>query len=231
MAWSGGKDSALALHKLQQSGDWRVEALLTTVTEGYDRVSMHGVRNALLEEQAASLGLALARVYIPADSSNETYDERMASVLAECKGRGIEHVAFGDIFLEDVRRYREERLSQVQMQGVFPLWDLDTRRLAHDFIREGFRAVVVCVDLRFLDASFAGREFDEGFLAGLPPGVDSSGENGEFHSFVYDGPNFRFPLPIEVGDRVERAGFVFADLRLRDGARPTGTPASSEGRA
>ena len=216
MAWSGGKDSALALHRLQQSSAWQVEALLTTVTEEYDRVSMHGVRRTLLEAQAGSLGLDLIRVDIPADCSNELYDERMLAALTECKARGIEHVAFGDLFLEDVRRYREERLAQVSMQAVFPLWGLDTGRLARDFVRQGFKAITTCVDLRVLDPSFAGREFDERFLADLPPGVDPCGENGEFHSFVYDGPNLRIPLMVEVGDRVERAGFLFADFNLRD---------------
>lgn len=231
LAWSGGKDSALALRRLQRSGAWRVETLLTTVTEDYDRVSMHGVRSELLEAQAASLGLPLVRVYIPAGSSNETYDERMLSALTPCKARGIDHVAFGDIFLQDVRRYREERLAEVAMQGVFPLWGLDTGRLAHDFVHEGFRAVITCVDLRVLDSSFAGREFDEGFLGDLPPSLDPCGENGEFHSFVYDGPDFRFPLAVEVGDRVERAGFLFADLGLRDRAQPVRVPTTTEGHA
>ena len=218
MAWSGGKDSALALHRLQQSSDWKVEALLTTVTEDYDRVSMHGVSSALLEAQAGSLGLGLTQVNIPADCSNEVYDERMLAAMTECRARGIDHVAFGDIFLQDVRRYREERLAQVAMQAVFPLWGLDSGHLARDFVRLGFRAVVACVDLRVLDPSFAGRELDAGFFTDLPPGVDPCGENGEFHSFVYDGPNLRLPLMVEVGDRVERSGFVFADLRLRDRA-------------
>jgi uncharacterized protein (TIGR00290 family) len=225
VAWSGGKDSALALRWLQQSSAWEVGALLTTVTEDYDRVSMHGVRRALLEAQAGSLGLALIQVNIPADCSNEVYDERMLSAMTGCKARGIEHVAFGDIFLEDVRRYREERLAQVTMQAVFPLWGLDSARLARDFVRQGFRAITTCVDVRVLDSSFAGREFDERFLADLPPGVDPCGENGEFHSFVYDGPSLRFPLMVEVGDRVDRAGFLFADLRLRD------RPATTEGQA
>jgi uncharacterized protein (TIGR00290 family) len=216
VAWSGGKDSALALHRLQQSSAWEVEVLLTTVTEDYDRVSMHGVSRALLEAQAESLGLALLQVNIPADCPNEVYDERMRLALAECRARGIEDVAFGDIFLQDVRRYREERLAQVAMQAVFPLWGTDSGHLARDFVRLGFKAITTCVDLRVLDASFAGREFDERFLADLPPGVDPCGENGEFHSFVYDGPNLRFPLLVEVGERVERAGFLFADLRPKD---------------
>jgi len=231
VAWSGGKDSALALLRLQQSSAWKVEALLTTVTEDYDRVSMHGVSRALLEAQAGSLGLALMQVNIPADCSNEVYDERMLLALAECRARGIEHVAFGDIFLQDVRRYREERLAQVAMQAVFPLWGLDTARLARDFVRLGFGAVVACVDVRVLSSSFAGREFDERFLADLPPGVDPCGENGEFHSFVYDGPNLRFPLVVEVGRRVERAGFLFADLGLRDGAQPRSRTTTTEGQA
>jgi uncharacterized protein (TIGR00290 family) len=216
VAWSGGKDSALALYRLQRSSAWRVEALLTTVTEDYDRVSIHGVSRALLEAQAGSLGLALIQVKIPADCPNEVYDERMRLALVECSAQGIEHVAFGDIFLEDVRRYREERLAQAAMQGVFPLWGLDSGHLARDFVRLGFRAVVTCVDLRVLDPSFAGRELDERFVADLPPGVDPCGENGEFHSFVYDGPNLRSPLEVEVGDRIERAGFLFADLRLNE---------------
>jgi uncharacterized protein (TIGR00290 family) len=223
VAWSGGKDSALALHRLQQSSAWEVEALLTTVTEDYDRVSMHGVSRVLLEAQAESLGLALLQVNIPADCSNEVYDERMRLALAECRARGIEDVAFGDVFLQDVRRYREERLAQVAMKAVFPLWGLDSGRLARDFVRLGFKAITTCVDLRVLDSSFAGREFDERFLADLPPGVDPCGENGEFHSFVYDGPNLVFPLLVEVGERVERAGFLFADLRLKD------RPATTEG--
>jgi uncharacterized protein (TIGR00290 family) len=218
MAWSGGKDSALALHRLQQPSRWKVEALLTTVTEDYDRVSMHGVSRALLEAQAGSLGLALMQVKIPADCSNEVYDQRMLAAMTECRDRGIDHIAFGDIFLQDVRRYREERLTQVAMRAVFPLWGLDSGRLLRDLVRLGFRGVVACVDLRVLDPSFAGRELDERFLADLPPGVDPCGENGEFHSFVYDGPNLRIPLMVEVGDRVERSGFVFADLRLRDRA-------------
>jgi uncharacterized protein (TIGR00290 family) len=225
VAWSGGKDSALALHRLQQSSAWKVEALLTTVTEEYDRVSMHGVPRTLLEAQAGSLGLALIQVNIPADCPNEVYDERMRLALAECRARGIEHVAFGDVFLQDVRRYREERLAQVAMQAVFPLWGLDSGHLARDFVRLGFRAVVTCVDLRALDSSFAGREFDERFLADLPPGVDPCGENGEFHSFVYAGPNIRPPLKVEVGRRIERAGFLFADLRLND------QPTTNEGQA
>ena len=231
LAWSGGKDSALALHRLQQSSAWKTEALLTTVTEDYDRVSMHGVSRALLEAQAEALGLALMQVKIPADCSNEIYDERMRVAMAECRARGVEHVAFGDVFLEDVRRYREERLAQVAMQGVFPLWGLDSGRLARDLVRLGFRAVVACVDLRVLDSSFAGREFDERFLADLPPGVDPCGENGEFHSFVYDGPNLRLPLMVEVGDRVERAGFLFADLRLKDRAQPPNRPGTAGGPA
>jgi len=231
VAWSGGKDSALALHRLQQSSAWKVEALLTTVTEDYDRVSMHGVSRTLLEAQAQSLGLALIQINIPADCSNELYDERMLAAMAECRARGIEHIAFGDIFLQDVRKYREERLAQVTMRGVFPLWGLDSGHLARDFVCLGFRAVVACVDVRVLDSSFAGREFDERFLADLPPGVDPCGENGEFHSFVYDGPNVRFPLMVEVGRRVERAGFLFADLRLRDRAHPRRRWIATEGQA
>jgi uncharacterized protein (TIGR00290 family) len=227
MAWSGGKDSALALHRLQQSGAWNVEALLTTVTEDYGRVTMHGVPKTLLEAQAGSLGLRLIQVNIPAHCSNDVYDERMRSALAECADQEISHVAFGDIFLQDVRRYREERLAQVAMQGVFPLWSLDTTQLARDFTRLGFRAVITCVDVRVLDSSFVGREFDEQFLKDLPPDLDPCGENGEFHSFVYDGPNFLFPLTVLVGRHVEREGFVFADLKLKSKTQPNNPPTST----
>lgn len=216
LSWSGGKDSALALYELRHAGSCEVAGLLTTVTEDYGRVSMHGVREALLEEQANALGLPLVRVTIPANCSNGVYELRMREVLEEQKAGGILTVAFGDIFLEDLRRYRESRLAEVSMKALFPLWKQDTRELARSFIRLGFRAFVTCVDSQTLEGRFAGRDFDESFLWDLPASVDPCGENGEFHSFVWDGPIFDRPVPIERGEIVVREGrFWFCDLLPR----------------
>lgn len=210
--WSGGKDSAMALHVLRAAGDRRIIALLTTITEEYDRISMHGVRRALLERQAESLGLPLHAVLIPPQCVNATYEERMKAALGEHFARGVRRVAFGDIFLEDLRVYREKNLALVGMQGLFPIWKRDTRELAREFVRLGFRAVTVCVDPRVLDASFAGRELDASFFADLPLGVDPCGENGEFHTFVFDGPVFKKPIAFRIGEKVLRGGFFFCDL-------------------
>ncbi len=210
--WSGGKDSAMALHAIQSAREYRVTALLTTITEEYDRISMHGVRRALLERQAASIGLPLHTVLIPPQCVNVIYEERMKQVLTENFARGVRQVAFGDIFLEDLRVYRERNLALLQMEALFPIWKRDTRELARDFVRRGFRAITVCVDPRVLDSSFAGRELDESFFADLPPGVDPCGENGEFHTFVFDGPIFQQPIPIRIGEKVTRDGFCFCDL-------------------
>jgi uncharacterized protein (TIGR00290 family) len=210
--WSGGKDSAMALHALQTVRNCRVSALLTTITEEYDRISMHGVRRALLERQAESLGLPLHAVLIPPQCINATYEARMKEALAEHFARGVRHVAFGDIFLEDLRVYREKNLAQVGMQALFPIWKRDTHELAREFVRLGFRAITVCVDPRVLEASFAGRELDASFFADLPTGVDPCGENGEFHTFVFDGPIFRTPIAFRVGEKVLRDGFCFCDL-------------------
>lgn len=210
--WSGGKDSAMALAELLRAGECEIAALLTTVTEDYDRISMHGVRRALLEAQAASLGLPLHLVRIPAGCSNDLYEARMREAMEHFAAQGIRRVAFGDLFLGDVREYRERNLAKVGMEAIFPLWLRDTRELAQRFIADGFRAVLVCVDPRKLDAAFAGREYDASLLVALPAGVDPCGENGEFHSFVYDGPIFRQPVAITRGETVQRDGFVFADL-------------------
>jgi uncharacterized protein (TIGR00290 family) len=210
--WSGGKDSAMALHALQSAREYRVTALLTTVTEEYDRISMHGVRRVLLERQAASIGLPLHAVLIPPQCINATYEARMKEALSEHLARGVQRVAFGDIFLEDLRVYREKNLAQLEMQALFPIWKRDTRELARDFIRCGFRAITVCVDPRVLDPSFAGRVLDESFFADLPPGVDPCGENGEFHTFVFDGPVFGAPIRFLIGEKVMRDGFCFCDL-------------------
>ena len=210
--WSGGKDSAMALHALRAARECRIAALLTTVTEEYDRISMHGVRRALLERQAESLGLPLHAVLIPPQCINATYEERMKEALAKHFARGVRRVAFGDIFLEDLRAYRENNLAKIGMQALFPIWKRDTRELAREFVRQGFRALTVCVDPRVLDASFAGRELDANFFADLPPGVDPCGENGEFHTFVFDGPVFKRPIAFRVGEKVLRDGFCFCDL-------------------
>jgi uncharacterized protein (TIGR00290 family) len=214
--WSGGKDSAMALDALRACNEYRAEyrvvGLLTTITEGYDRVSMHGVRRELLERQADSLGLPLRQVLIPPECINPVYEARMAEAVMAEHARGIRRVAFGDIFLEDLRAYREQNLARAGMTGIFPLWKRDTRQLARHFIAAGFRAVAVCVDSRVLDRQFAGRELDESFFRDLPAGVDPCGENGEFHTFVFDGPIFRIPVPFTLGEVVERGPFCFCDL-------------------
>jgi uncharacterized protein (TIGR00290 family) len=210
--WSGGKDSAMALHALRAAHGYRVTALLTTVTEEYDRISMHGVRRVLLERQAESLGLPLHVVLIPPQCINATYEARMKEALGEHLAQGVQRVAFGDIFLKDLRVYREKNLAQLGMAALFPIWKRDTQELAHEFLRLGFRAIAVCVDPRVLDPSFAGRVLDESFFADLLPGVDPCGENGEFHTFVFDGPVFRTPIRFLTGEKVLRDGFYFCDL-------------------
>jgi uncharacterized protein (TIGR00290 family) len=197
---------------LRAARSCRIIALLTTITEEYDRVSMHGVRRALLERQAESLGLPLHAVLIPPQCINATYEARMKEALAPHFARGVRSVVFGDIFLEDLRAYREKNLAQVGMQAIFPIWKRDTRELAREFVQLGFRAITVCVDPRVLDESFAGRELDASFFADLPPGVDPCGENGEFHTFVFDGPAFETPIAFRAGEKVLRDGFCFCDL-------------------
>ena len=213
LCWSGGKDSALALYEVLGGGEVEVVSLLTTVTEGYDRVSMHGVRRSLLERQAASLGLDLETVLISKDASDGEYERKMGETLLAHRQRGVTSVVFGDIFLEDVRRFREANLSKVGMRGIWPLWGEDTGALARRFIELGFQAVVSCVDSQALDGAFAGRLFDRRFLADLPPGADPCGERGEFHSFVYDGPLMRERVFLTKGEVVLRDGrFYFCDL-------------------
>jgi len=211
--WSGGKDSAMALHVLRQQGEVRVAGLLTTVTEGYERISMHGVRRALLLRQAAAIGLPLQEVRIPPQCVNPVYEARMREALISQKAAGVRRVAFGDIFLQDLREYRERNLAQLEMTAIFPIWRRDTRELAGDFCRIGFRAIAVCIDSQKLGREFAGRELDESFFRDLPSGVDPCGENGEFHTFVYDGPIFSNAIEVERGEVVERDGFYFCDLK------------------
>lgn len=212
IGWSGGKDSALTLHALRGDPSIRVCALLTTVTDPYDRVSMHGVRRTLLASQAAAVGLPLSEAHIPAGASNAVYEEAFGSILAEQRSHGVNRVAFGDLFLADIRAYRERQLAALDMTGLFPLWERDTRELAREFIALGFKATLVCIDPRKLDGSFAGRPYDVDLLDDLPPGVDPCGENGEFHTFVTDGPVFAAPVACTRGVVVNRDGFVFCDL-------------------
>ena len=212
-AWSGGKDSAMALYEAQKSEKYDVAALLTTVTQDYDRISMHGVRRALLEEQAALLGIPLETILISKHSSNEEYEAKMKEALVRYKKEDIVSVVFGDIFLEDLKKYREDNLAKVGLKGVFPIWKRDTRELATDFIDLGFKAIITCVDSKSLDKSFAGRVFDKQFLSDLPNGIDPCGENGEFHSFVYDGPIFSRGIIFEKGQVVLRDNrFYYCDL-------------------
>src|ERR1700680_320100 len=210
--WSGGKDSAMALHAVLQDTDMPITALLTTVTETYDRISMHGVRRELLVQQARSIGLPLHEVRIPPQCVNAVYEARMEDALRIHYDAGVRTVAFGDIFLEDLRVYREKNLARIGMKAMFPIWKRDTGELAREFVRLGFRAIAVCVDPRVLDASFAGRELDASFFADLPPGVDPCGENGEFHTYVFDGPIFKDRIACCTGEKVVRDGFCFCDL-------------------
>jgi uncharacterized protein (TIGR00290 family) len=210
--WSGGKDSAMALHTLLQQKQFQVGALLTTVTETYDRIAMHGVRRELLQRQAESLRLPLHEVFIPPQCINPIYEARMEEALCLFYNQGIRKVAFGDIFLEDLRAYREKNLARIGMTALFPIWKRNTRELTRHFHDQHFRAIAACIDTKVLDPSFAGRELGESFFRDLPPSVDPCGENGEFHTFVFDGPIFRSPIPIRTGEIVNRDGFVFCDL-------------------
>ncbi len=213
LTWSGGKDSTLSLYEIEKTGKYEVTALITTVTQDYDRISMHGVRRVLLEQQATSLGYPLKQVAISSAASNGEYETRMQEVLEYYLGQGVSTVAFGDIFLKDLKGYREANLARIGMKAIFPIWERNTAELAHTFITLGFKAVVTCIDSRVLSKGLVGSIYDEEFLARLPPGVDPCGENGEFHSFVYDGPTFRESLPYRPGEVVLRdEHFYFCDL-------------------
>jgi uncharacterized protein (TIGR00290 family) len=215
LSWSGGKDSALTLAALQADPAYRVVALLTTVTTGYDRISIHGVRRALLAAQAASIGLPVHEVVLEPQSSNAAYDAAVERALANVRARypAVRRVAYGDLFLEDVRRYREERLEPLGFEGMFPLWGQPTDRLAREFVERGFKARLVCVDTTQLDAAFAGRVFDASLLRDLPATVDPCGERGEFHTFVSAGPGLTTPVAYDVGEIVLRDGrFAYCDL-------------------
>jgi uncharacterized protein (TIGR00290 family) len=212
LSWSSGKDSAWALHELRDLREFEVTGLLTTINREASRVAMHAVREELLEAQAAAAGLPLVKVPIPSPCSNAAYEEAMGAAMARARAEGILHVAFGDLFLEDVRRYREENLSSVGMAPLFPLWGRETHQLARDMVAGGLRAYLTCVDPRQIDRNFAGRAFDASLLDDLPAAADPCGEKGEFHSFAFAGPMFSAPLAIKPGEIVERDGFVFADL-------------------
>jgi uncharacterized protein (TIGR00290 family) len=211
LAWSSGKDSAFALHVLREQGV-PVVGLLTTINEAFERVAMHAVRLELLRAQAEAVGLPLVEVRIPWPCPNQAYEAAMAAALADARTRGVTAVAFGDLFLEDVRRYREARMRGSGLEPLFPLWGRPTRALAEEMIARGQKAVLTCVDPRALPRELAGRAFDAALLRELPEAVDPCGERGEFHSFAWDGPAFRHPVPVRVGEVVEREGFVFADL-------------------
>jgi len=211
--WSGGKDSAFALYNVLKQGDYRVISLLTTVTKDYDRISMHGVRKTLLNKQAQSIGLPIDIVYIGKGSSNEDYETMMRGTLKKYLAMGIRTVAFGDIFLEDIRKYREENLNKIGMKAHFPIWKQNTKILADNFINLGFKAIITCIDTHYLGKEYAGREYDKAFLNDLPETVDPCGENGEFHTFVYDGPIFTKSIIFKKGKVVLRENrFYFCDI-------------------
>ena len=213
ISWSGGKDSSLALYEIQKSRDYEVAALITTITSDYDRVSMHGLRTILLDEQASSSNIPLEKIFISKNASNDEYESRLKEVLLKYKQLGIRDVVFGDLFLEEIKKYREDLLGKIGMECVFPIWKRDTVKLAKRFIELGFKAITVCVDSNVLGKEFAGREFDEHFLDDLPKAIDPCGENGEFHTFVYAGPVFNTPISHELGEIVLKdERFYYCDI-------------------
>lgn len=214
LSWSSGKDSAWSLHVLREQAEVEIVGLLTTVNVTHERVAMHAVRRELLRAQADAAGLPLIEVPIPVGCTNAQYDDAMAATLGKARDEGVTRVAFGDLYLEDIRRYREERLAGTGIEPLFPLWGLPTRTLIHTMLEGGLRARVTCVDPRQIPAELSGSEIDEAFLAALPPEADPCGENGEYHSFAFAGPMFRTDIEIDVGERVERDGFVFTDLTV-----------------
>jgi uncharacterized protein (TIGR00290 family) len=210
--WSGGKDSALALYELRQSPEFEVVALLTTVTREFDRISMHGVRRELLHRQAELIGLPVDEVWINPGASNAEYEAQMERQLRSYALRGIGHLAFGDIFLEDLREYRERNLAKVGMHALFPIWQRDTHELIYTFLQHGFRSITCCIDRRVLADEFAGRVIDEQFIDELPESADPCGENGEFHSFTFAGPLFRREIAVQPAERMRRDDFLYCDL-------------------
>lgn len=213
-SWSGGKDSSYALHKVMEEGVYEIKYLLSTFNAIYQRLSMHGVREALIEAQAESIGLTLLKVYVH-EASNAEYEQQMQKILLQAKAEGIRHIIFGDIFLEDLRRYREEKMAAIDMHCVFPIWQTDTRCMVNDFIAKGFKTCVCCTNDGYLDENWCGKMINKTFIEELPPTVDPCGENGEFHSFCFEGPVFRYPLPIVLGEKKYRP------LQLNTGSHPT----------
>jgi uncharacterized protein (TIGR00290 family) len=213
LSWSSGKDCAWALHLLHQQPDLEIVALLTTINAEFDRVAMHGTRSAVLEAQASAADLPLWKIPLPWPCSNEEYERRMAEACLRATREDIHAIAFGDLFLRDIRAYREKQLQNTGIEPLFPLWNIPTPDLARDMIAAGLRAKLVCVASRQLDPSFAGRDFDAALLRDLPPSIDPCGENGEFHSCVYDGPMFSRPIALDAGEIVDRDGFIYADFK------------------
>jgi uncharacterized protein (TIGR00290 family) len=213
LSWSSGKDSAWALHVLRQQGEFEIAGLVTTINSAFDRVAMHGTRRVLVEMQAEAAGLPLIAAPLPWPCSNADYERAMKQVCDQALAQGVSAIAFGDLFLADVRAYRERQLQGTGLEPLFPVWQIPTDQLARQMVDSGLRARLVCVDPKQLDASFVGRDFDQQLLNDLPPGVDPCGENGEFHSFVYGGPMFSRQLPIVAGEKLERDGFWYADVR------------------
>lgn len=222
LSWSSGKDSAWALQVLSQSDEYEVTGLFTTVNSAFERVAMHAVRVELLRQQAQAVGLPLHLIEIPYPCSDEQYAAVMSEFMAQASHDGVRCMAFGDLYLQDVRRYREERMQDTGIEAVFPLWERPTRELLGEMLAAGLRARLTCIDPRVLPAEFAGRELTLEMLENMPSSIDPCGENGEFHTFVFDGPMFSSPLDIEMGEVVTRDGFVFADCWLR-GTNPTGS--------
>jgi len=223
--WSGGKDSALALYKILKDDQYKISGLLTSVNSAFKRVSMHGVREELLDEQALQLKLPLYKLQLPEQPSMDEYNDKMSDMMQHLRDDGFTHSVFGDIFLEDLKKYREEKLETAGFKAVFPIWKRDTSELIREFIELGFKTVVVCVKAELLDERFAGRVIDDQFIKDLPPGVDPCGENGEFHTFVFDGPIFSQPIEIEIGEKVFKEyksptssgnmGFWFCDIKMK----------------
>lgn len=213
LSWSGGKDSSLALYEIQKSEEYKVETLMTTVTSEYDRVSMHGLRTSLLEQQAESLNIPLHKVFISKNAGNDEYETKFNEALLIFKQAGIKQVVFGDLYLEDIKKYREALLDKIDMECIFPIWKRDTHKLAHEFIDLGFKAITVCVDSNILSKEFVGLEYNEKFLNDLPSGIDPCGENGEFHTFTYQGPIYEKPIDHRLGEIVLRnERFYYCDI-------------------
>lgn len=213
LSWSGGKDSSLALYEIQKSGKYQIVSLITTVTKEYNRVSMHGLRTVLLEQQATSINIPLEMVFITKNAANDEYESNFNETLIRFKEAGIKQVVFGDLYLEDIKKYREALLKKIDIECNFPIWKRDTMKLAREFIDLGFKAIVICVDSNVLGKEFARREYNEEFLNDLPKGIDPCGENGEFHTFAYDGPIFKNPINHRLGEIVLRdQRFYYCDI-------------------